>query len=137
MEEMDALQRINEVLNNIPTKATTTERHRRVTFESTAKPPQETQPAAPRVANDMPNPRVIETTPTPRVANETPTPRKKAAEHTPERARLKDYLGSASNSRARIPQRSRMNTSRHNPTERIQLVFDPDTGEYLNYRQLM
>ena len=156
MEEMDALQRINEVLNNIPTEATTTERHRTVTFESTAKPPQETQPAAPRVANDMPNPRVVKTTPTPRVANETPTPRvstkrqskvtatidkpiltkeksqKTAAEHTPERARLKEYLRSANNIRVRISQRNRMNTSQHNPTERIQLVYDPDTASTEN-----
>jgi hypothetical protein len=157
MEEMDALQRINEVLNNIPTEATTTERHRTVTFESTAKPPQETQPAAPRVANDMPNPRVVvKTTPTPRVANETPTPRvstkrqskvtatidkpiltkeksqKTAAEHTPERARLKEYLQSAKNIRVRNSQRNRMNTSQHNPTERIQLVYDPDTASTEN-----
>ena len=80
------------------------------------KPPQETQPAAPRVVSETPTPRVVDDTPTPRVVNETPTPRvntkrqskvkatidkpmltkeksqKRTTEHTPERALLKEYL---------------------------------------------
>jgi hypothetical protein len=117
IEEMDALQQIDEHHNKIPAKPTTiTECSKRVTFEATAKPPQETQPAAPRVVSEMPTPRVVNDTPTPRVANETPTPRvntkrqskvkatidkpiltkeksqKRTTEHTPERALLKEYL---------------------------------------------
>ena len=75
IEAMDALQWINELLNNIPTTTTTTECGKSVTFKATTKPPQETQPATLRVANDMPNPRVAITTSTPRVPNKTPTPR--------------------------------------------------------------
>ena len=159
---MDALQWIDELLNKIPAKPTPTPtQSKRVTFEATAKPPQELQPTAPRVVSEMPTPRVVNKTPTPRVANETPTPRvsttrqskvkatidkpiltkerirKKTVDDTPERTRLKEYLRSASDRRARIPQRNRPNPRRHNPTERIQLIHDADTGEYLNYRQLM
>jgi hypothetical protein len=42
MEEMDTLQRIDELLNKIPAKPTTApECNRRVTFGATANPPQE------------------------------------------------------------------------------------------------
>ena len=97
--------------------------------------------------------------PTPRVANATPTPRvsttrqfkvkatidkpiltkerTKAVDDTPGRTRLKEYLRAARESKARILQRNRMSPRRHNPTERIQLIHDADTGEYLNYCQLM
>jgi len=75
-EEMVALQRIDELLNKIPAKPTTSpERNKRVTFEANAKPPQELKPAAPRVVSEMPTPRVVNKTPTPRVVIETPTPR--------------------------------------------------------------
>jgi hypothetical protein len=30
-----------------------------------------------------------------------------------------------------------MNIRRYNPTKQIQLIYDPDTGKYLNYHQLM
>ena len=129
IEEIDALQRINELLNNIPTTTTTTECGKSVTFKATTKPPQETQPATPRVANNTPNSRVDITTSTPRVLNETPTPRvstvrpnkvtatidkpmritKKATDKTSDRAWLKDLLQVARSNRARIPQRHQMN----------------------------
>jgi len=82
---MDALQRIDELLNKIPAKPTTSpECNKRVTFEATALPPQELQPAAPRVVSEMPTPRVINKTPTPRVAtNEMPTPRVRAQRGNP------------------------------------------------------
>jgi hypothetical protein len=166
IEEIDALQQINELLNNIPTTARTTEQSRSVTFDATTKPPQEMQLATPREANGTPNPRVADVTPTPRVSNETPnlrvpnkmpTPRvstekpnkvkatidkpmlttKKAADETPDRARLKDLLRAARMKRARIPQRHQMNLCKNTPTERIQLLHDAETGEYLIYRQLM
>ena len=162
IEEMDALQQINELLNNIPAKATTTEHSKRVTFKAIAKPPQEMQPTTQKVANNTSIPRVVNAMPTPRAAKETPTPRvnttrqskveamidkpiltkkartqKKAVEETPSRARLKEYLQVAHNSRARIPQRDQMNPHGTTPTEQIQLIHNADTGEYLNYRQLM
>ena len=152
-EEMDALQRIDELLNKIPAKPTTSpERNKRVTFEANAKPPQELQPVAPRVVNKTPTPRVAIETPTPRMSTTRQSKvkatidkpiltkeriRKKTVEDTPERTRLKEYLRSASDRRARIPQRNRPNPHRHNPTKQIQLIHDADTGEYLNYRQLM
>jgi hypothetical protein len=61
----------------------------------------------------------------------------KTVDDTSGRTRLKEYLRTAPKSRARITQRNRLSPRRHNPTERIQLVHDADTGEYLNYRQLM
>jgi hypothetical protein len=138
---MDPLQRIDELLNKIPAKPTTSlECNKRVTFEANAKPPQELQPAASRVVSEMPTPRVVNKTPTPRVTIETPTPRvsitrqskvkatidkpiltkericKKTVDNTPERTRLKEYLRSpAIDRRARIPQRNRLNPRRHIP----------------------
>jgi hypothetical protein len=146
--------------------ATTTQHSKSVTFKATTTPPQETQPATPRVTNDMPIPRVATAmstlrmpneTPTPRVPNKTPTPRvstarpnkvkamidkpmlttKKATDETPDRARLKDLLWVARINRARILQRHQMNLLRNTPTEWSQLVHDVETGEYLNYRKLM
>jgi hypothetical protein len=162
IEEMDTLQQIDELLNKILAKpTTTTECSKKVTFKATAKPPQETQPAALRVVSEMPTPRVVDDTPTPRVSNEMPTPRvntkrqskvkatidkpilttettqKRTAKHTPQRALLKEYLQSACNSRAGIPQWGQMNMHQHNPTKQIQLIYHPDTGKYLNYHQLM
>jgi hypothetical protein len=157
-KEIDALQQINELLTNIPTTANTTQHRKSVTFEATTKPPQETQPATPRVAKDTPNPRVATGMSTPKVPDETPpTPRvstarpnkikatidkpilttEKATNETLNRARLKDLLRVARLNRARIPQRHQMNLRRNTPTERIQLVHNTETGEYLNYRQLM
>ena len=157
---MDALQRLDEILNKIPAKPTPAPtQSKRVTFEATTKPPQEQQPAAPRVANETPTPRVINEIPTPRVTNATPTQRMSttrqpkvkatidkpiltkerriATDDTPGRTQLKEYLRTARDNRARIPQRHRTSPRRHNPTERIQLIHDAETGEYLNYRQLM
>ena len=180
IEELDALQRINELLNNIPTKTITTNSSKRVTFEDMTNPPQETQPTAPRVDNGMPTPRVVkelptprvveamptpsavDTIPTPRVVNETRTPRvsiltrpskvratidkpiltraqtQKNVEDSLGRIRLKEYLRSARSKRARITQRHHhIHMPRRNSTERIQLIYDADTEDYLNYRQLM
>jgi hypothetical protein len=61
----------------------------------------------------------------------------KTVNDTPERTRLKEYLRTATKNRARIPQQNRMSPRRHNTTKRMQLVHNSDTGEYLNYRQLM
>jgi hypothetical protein len=62
-EQIEALQKIDELLNKVPLKTTsaqskTTSDTRQITFNEMSKPPQETQPA-PRVTNDRPSPRVI------------------------------------------------------------------------------
>jgi hypothetical protein len=62
-ERIEALQKIDELLNKVPLKTTsaqseTTSDKRQVTFNETSKLPQETQPA-PRVTNDRPSLRVI------------------------------------------------------------------------------
>jgi hypothetical protein len=152
--------RFDEILNKMPAKLTSAPKYnKRVTFDTTTKPPQEQQPTAPRVANKTPTPRVVSEISTPRVAYATPSPRvsttrqskakakidkpiltkegMKAVNDTSGRSRLKEYLCTTQESRARIPQRNRLSPRRHNPTKRIQLVHDADTGEYLNYRQLM
>jgi hypothetical protein len=61
-EQIEALQKIDELLNKVPMKTMSTQSkatsdNRRVTFNETSKPPQETQ-ATPRVTNDKPSPRV-------------------------------------------------------------------------------
>mgnify|MGYP000893291847 CR=1 FL=1 len=70
-EELDALRKLDDILNNIPT---TSNNNKRVTFADTTNLPQETQPPAPRVENDMPTPRVVQELPTPRVIKAIPTP---------------------------------------------------------------
>jgi hypothetical protein len=110
----------------------------------------------------MPTPSAVDTIPTPRVVNETQTIRvsiltrpskvratidkpiltraqtQKNVEDSLGRIRLKEYLRSARNKRARITQRHHhIHMPRRNSTERIQLIYDADTEDYLNYRQLM
>ena len=80
--EIKALQKLDELLNRIPTMMTTEQQStqttmaRRVTFDPTSKPPKETQPTT-RMQIEMPTPRVQIATPTPRVQvqDTTPTPR--------------------------------------------------------------
>ena len=188
IEELDALQRINDLLNNIHPTPITMNNSRRVTFADTTHLPQEIQPTVPRVDNIISPPRVINNSPTPRVDEDIPTPRvvdtiqtprvvdtiqtprvfektrtprlsttrlskeratidkpiltraqtQKNAEDSLGRIRLKEYLRSARNKRARITQRhNHIHLPQRNSTERIQLIYDADTQDYLNYRQLM
>ena len=109
----------------------------------------------------MPIPRVVDAMPTPKVVNETRPPSvsitrpskvratidkpiltraqtQKNVEDSLVRICLKEYLRSARNKRSRIAQRRHhMHIPRRNSTERIQLIYDADTEDYLNYRQLM
>jgi hypothetical protein len=60
--EIEALQKIDELLNKIPSptipdEVTPPMTEKRVTFDQTSKPPKETQPT-PRVLKDKPTPRV-------------------------------------------------------------------------------
>ena len=115
----------------------------------------------PRVIKAIPTPNAVDTISTPRVANETRTQRvsmmrpskvratidkpiltraqtQKNAEDSLGRICLKEYLRSARNKRARITQRhNHIHLPQRNSTERIQLIYDADTQDYLNYRQLM
>ena len=156
-EELDALRKLDDILNNIPT---TSNNSKRVTFANTTNLPLATGINAtiptPRVVQEIQPPRITKTIPlshtvgtssTPRVGNDTRTPRvrlmrpskvratidkpiltraqlQKIAEDSLGRLRLRTYLRATRNTRARIP-------------ERIQLIHDADTNEYLNYRQLM
>ncbi len=147
IEEIDALQRFDKILNKIPAKLTSaTNQNKRVTFDTSTKPPQEQQPAAPRVANNTPisieigepsTPRVVNAMPTPRVST-TRQPKSKATidkpiltkermkmvNNTPERTRLKEYLQTAPKSRAMIPQRNRISPRRH-------ITVDKDATKYI------
>jgi hypothetical protein len=156
-EELDALRKLDDILNNIPT---TSNNSKRVTFANTTNLPlatginatiptprvvQEIQP--PRITKAIPLSHTVGTSSTPRVGNDTRTPRvrlmrpskvratidkpiltraqlQKIAKDSLGRLRLRTYLRATRNTRARIP-------------ERIQLIHDADTNEYLNYRQLM
>ncbi len=61
--EIEALQKIDELLNKIPSptipdEATPTTTEKRVTLDQTSKPPNKMQPT-PRVSNNKPTPRVF------------------------------------------------------------------------------
>jgi hypothetical protein len=89
IEEMDALQHFDEILNKIPTKLTSAPNHnKRVTFDASTKPPQEQQPTAPRVANNTPISSEIGEPSTPRVVNVMPTPRVSKTRQPKEKATI-------------------------------------------------
>jgi TfoX/Sxy family transcriptional regulator of competence genes len=159
--EIEALEKIDEILNNIPKQLAPAERQERrtqVTFDATTAPPKESvTPTARRMATPRPNPRPSLTTatidkpiptnaPIPRVRNDngdnnTPTPRvrNKVTKRPPTIAqqKLKSTMRDKANSRARIPHRTHMQLRQQEQRELVQLIRDDDTGEYLNYRQLM
>jgi hypothetical protein len=149
--EIEALQKIDELLNKIPSltipdEATPPMTEKRVTFDQTSKPPKETQPT-PRVLNDKPTPRV--TTPLATITNatidkpiQTNTPNPKANIETRkeplfEQTKLRQKIRDVRHKRAQITQQTQIQLRQQEQRERIQLVRDDDTGEYLNYRQLI
>jgi hypothetical protein len=116
--EMEALQKIDELLNKIPSptipdEATPPTTEKRVTFDQTSKPPKEMQPT-PRVLNDQPTPRV--TTPLATITNttidkpiQTNTPNPKANIETRkdpsfEQTKLRQKIKDVRNRKARIKQ---------------------------------
>jgi hypothetical protein len=164
--EYKALQKLDELMNKIlipQTARTQPITTRRVTFDPTAKPVAETQ-QTPRACIETPTPRVQETMPPPRVKEGTPTLRVqptpptitaatidkplqqiagKTAKRipTPAQMKLRGKISDARNSRSRLTLRTHMQLRPHGQQQwhgkRIQLVRDKETGEYLNYRQLM
>jgi hypothetical protein len=163
--EYEALQKFDELMNKIPTPPQSTPKQtttiRRVTFDPTTKPASETQPTPrvrietpnPRVQETMPPPRVQENTPIPRVQDDTPPTRVQSTPPTitkatidkripnPAQTKLRGKISEARNSRSRLAMRTHMQLrpqdQRQSQSERIQLVRDEETGEYLNYRQLL
>lgn len=163
--EYEALQKFDELMNKIPTPPQSTPKQtttiRRVTFDPTTKPASETQPTPrvrietpnPRVQETMPPPRVQENTPIPRVQDDTPPTRVQSTPPTitkatidkrianPTQTKLRGKISEARNSRSRLAMRTHMQLrpqdQRQSQSERIQLVRDEETGEYLNYRQLL
>ncbi len=116
--EIEALQKIDELLNKLPSptipdEATPPMTEKRVTFDQISKPPKETQPT-PRVPNDKPTPRV--TTPLATITNatidnaiQTNTPNPKANIETSkapsfEQIKLRQKIRDVRNQRARITQ---------------------------------
>jgi hypothetical protein len=86
---MDTLQRFDEILNKIPVTLTSAPKHNnRVTFDTTTKPPQEQQPAAPRVANNTPISSEIDEPSPPRVVSAIPTPRVSKTRQTKAKATI-------------------------------------------------
>jgi len=108
----------------------------------------------------MPTPRVQIVKPTPRVQDAIPTPRVQATQLTIVKAtinkphqseatkptqkeptlthsKLRNKINNAQNLRSRIMQSTQMQLHHQEQRERIQLICDKETGEYLNYRQLM
>jgi hypothetical protein len=85
-------------------------------------------------------------TPSVQATNEEPTvnkipPRRVQAKPTKEpslqQAKILSHICKAATNRARLPQRYTRQLWQQEQRERIQLVHDKDTGEFLNYRQLI
>jgi hypothetical protein len=146
-EQIEALKKIDELLNKIPATIRAPQppqaitENRQVTFAETSKPPQETHPTQ-RETNKRQTPRVV--TPHPSITNATvdkPIPNKipppNVEENSPESTKLKQLIRHATNSRARIPQCHQINLRRQDHIECIQLIYDQESGEYLNYRILI
>jgi hypothetical protein len=162
IEQIKALTKIDEVLNNIPTTNKTPTR--KVTFDEATKPPQEVQ-TAPRVNNisktvkertainsaiidkpltiNTPPPRVktsvdktsILNMPPPRVVESSKADREKITLN-PNRIKLLQHISNSANYRARIHHHDQMALCNNNQRRHAQLVCNTDTGNYHNYQQL-
>ncbi len=159
IEQIKALTKIDELLNNIPTTNKTPTR--KVTFDEATKPPQEVQ-IAPRV-NDIsksikehtaintaiinkpltintPPPRVessadktsILNMPPPRVGESSKVDREKIMLN-PNRNKLPQHISNSANNRARIHHHHQMALCNNKQREHAQLICDTNTGNYLNY----
>ncbi len=126
--ESEALQKLDELLNQAPQAQTPPSRQ----------VPRE-EATTPRVTNpvDKPTPKVINPVnmPTPRA--DATIPHKNAKEMSQERAKMHHLIHAATNSRARIPQRHQMNLCQSKCNKQAQLIHDKETGEFLNYRKLL
>ncbi len=141
------MKQIDELLNKVPTTTKAPQppqaitEYRQVTFAEASKPPQETQPTQ-RETNERPTLRVV--TPHPSITNATGNkpilqkiPPPNAKENFLEIIKLQQLIRNTTNSRARIPQHHQMILHRQDHLERAQLIYDQESGEYLNYCQLL
>ncbi len=163
IEQIKALTQNDELLNNILTTNKTPTG--KVTFYEATKPPQEVQ-TAPRVNNisnsvkehtaintaiinkpltiNTPPPRVetsidkisILNMPPPRVVESSKADREKIMLN-PNRIKLWQHISNSANNRARIHHCHQMALCNNNQREHVQFVCNTDTGNYLNYWQLM
>jgi hypothetical protein len=158
--EIEALKKIDELLNNIPKQLSPVERQERrtrVTFDAATAPPkdnvtpishqgtiprQNSRPSVTKAIIDKPihtnssglkmhDDVTVSNTPIPRVRNKVGK-----APLTMQQQKLRYTLRDKANCRARIPNRTHMQLRMPNQRERAQLVRDEESGEYLNYRQL-
>ncbi|MBM5801495.1 MAG: hypothetical protein FJ077_11840 [Cyanobacteria bacterium K_DeepCast_35m_m2_023] len=162
--EIEALEKIDELLNNIPKQLSPVEQRERrtqVTVDATTAPPKDSVTPTPRqvdTSRQTQEPSVtkaiidkpIQTnTLIPKVQSKvidkpiqtnTPIPRvqNKVAKEplTIQQQKLKDTSRNKVISRARIPYRTHMQLRAQPQRQRVQLVRDDESGEYLNYRQL-
>lgn len=158
--EYEALQKLDELLNGIPIKPVTEETTRRVTFDATTKPPAEQQrdQSNPQVVMTTPNPRVHDVTPAPRVQDVIPAPRVRDGLPTPRvqtaiiekpmtktirkettipQQKLRDKIDELRITRSRLARRTHIDLRSQKRRESVQLIRDEETGDFLNYRQLM
>ncbi len=152
LEQLDALKRLETILNNVPDPEPTLEERatpvqRRVTFnKATTKPPENEAPPT----TTTPQPRVIapaqRTRPEPihkvaieKAIRKVPPPRVQKAKDNLKsngnRDRIRQYI--ETKTRARIPQRTTYIGRSTRSLERAQTIYDEETNTYLNYRQLM
>jgi hypothetical protein len=154
ISQMDALVKLDVILNNVPEPEPTLESEktpekltlpmetRRVTFDTTSKPPKPDE-----LQTDIPNPRVtnqpVRTRSKPihkvTVDKMIPTPRVKITmsnlNSNDNRERIRKYI--SSKTLARIPRRDSHLRRTTRTSHRAQLIHDKETNTYLTYRQLL
>ncbi len=168
--EMESIERIDELLNNIPQQLEQNrqqeQQKRQVTFDESTAPPKENriptarQPTPARttsrpsiekaiidkpIQSIAPTPRVhdqMRTVPTATTTQMTPpTPRvlskSKQAPPTIIHSKIREKIREKETNRARIQHQTHMQLRQQEQRERVQLIRDEDTGEYLKYRQLI
>ncbi len=132
--QIKALEKIDKLLNNIPKKGGT-RKEQHVVFNEHTAPPRETN-ATPRTFLQK---SITKATINKSITNQTPTPRvhSKPKENTlPEQMKLHHRLQEAATNRVRLPHRYNMQLHQQEQLERIQLIHNDKTREYLNYWQL-
>jgi hypothetical protein len=155
--QIEALEKIDEILNNLAKTSTT--KAKQFTFDKATAPPHETSPTTQAT---VPTPRTITRpsitsaiidkpiteTSTLRVqatneeptVNKIPPPRvqaKPTKEPSLQQAKICLHICKATTNRARLQQHYTRQLRQQEQRERIQLIHNKDTGEFLNYHQLI
>ncbi len=139
--QIEALEKINELLNNIPKKISTV-KEKHVTpnenTQRTAQPAKEVALVDKPIPIQMPIPRLQKNTSIEIAAISPLTPRvhsKSKEDISPKQINLRHRIQEAT--QARLPHRHNMQLHQQEQRECVQLIRDDKTGEYLNYRQLI